>query len=68
MLAIDRLLNTAPTFHSLELMTGPMMDNRMRPLTAHLGSLDAGHVLFGQAGAVQGLLGVVSVALEHLRL
>lgn len=37
-------------------------------LTAHLGSLDAGHVLFGQAGTVQGLLGVLSVALEHLRL
>lgn len=37
-------------------------------LTAHLGSLDAGHVLFGQAGTVQGLLRVLSVALEHLRL
>lgn len=37
-------------------------------LTAHLGSLDTGHVLFGQAGTVQGLLGVLSVALEHLRL
>lgn len=45
-----------------------MMDNRMCLLTAHLGSLDTGHVLFGQAGAVQGLLGVLSVALEHLRL
>lgn len=37
-------------------------------LAAHLGSLDAGHVLFGQAGTVQGLLRVLSVALEHLRL
>lgn len=49
-------------------MTRPMMDNRMRLLTAHLGSLDTGHVLFGQAGTVQGLLGVLSVALQHLRL
>lgn len=40
----------------------------MRLLTAHLCSLDTGHVLFGQAGTVQRLLGVLSVALEHLRL
>lgn len=45
-----------------------MMNNRMRLLTAHLSSLDTGHVLFGQAGTVQGLLGVLSVALKHLRL
>lgn len=37
-------------------------------LAAHLGSLDTGHVLLGQAGTVQGLLRVLSVALEHLRL
>lgn len=40
----------------------------MRPLTAHLGSLDTGHVLFGQAGTVEGLLRVLPVTLEHLRL
>lgn len=44
------------------------MDNRMCLVTAHLGSLDTGHVFFGQAGTVQGLLGVLPVALEHFRL
>lgn len=34
----------------------------------YLGLLDAGHVLFGQAGAVQGLLWIVFVALQHLGL
>lgn len=37
-------------------------------LTYLLGLLDTGHVLFGQAGAVQGLLWILSVALEHLGL
>lgn len=36
--------------------------------SAYLGLLDTGYVLFGQAGAEQGLLMVLSVALEHLRL
>lgn len=35
---------------------------------AYLGLLDTGHVLFGQARAMQGLLWVFSVALEHLGL
>lgn len=38
------------------------------PLPAYLGLLDTSDVLPGQAGAVQGLLRVLCVALEHLRL
>lgn len=37
-------------------------------LLAYLGLLDTSHVLPGQAGAEQGLLWVLCVALEHLRL
>lgn len=49
-------------------------ENALTPVVQHaamaylLGLLDTGHVLSGQAGAVQGLLWILSVALQHLGL
>lgn len=55
-------LTKAPHFSSCSRAHG------QRVALTYLGLLDAGHVLFGQARAVKGLLWVFSVALEHLGL